>query len=470
MTDLNLEHQVILLVDDVTYSRATVERLLRTLGDPSVIPASDGSEALGILQATNAIDFVISDFKMPEVNGLELLKAIRSGQAGVDRDMPVALLTGYSDRKLVDMAMDLDVNAFLIKPVSKAALTSRLERLMAQAEDTSWLKPADDYVGVNIREPLELDEDGEAPTDKGTVAPLEASGDEEDPAAAPQAGRPSSAVDWADMEDPSGRPPKGLSVADWAEIVETSGRAGLAKHDAARKRASRPAPQADAGPEKTAGEGTRPWVAEGGTAMAQRLVWALEGLQQTGNTSLEQAARNLTAEAGGAGPGGPGKAVAKPPSLSIPGDGFYTLDALPDGSILDRDLHTPDGSLLLFAGTPLTEQVVAVVTVLDAMGLLALHTSDAAPGGVRGLFVRASGARAPSDARGAPGPRDGPGAGVVSVKPQDLQPGSVLADDLRLPDGRAYLSAGVSLTERHIALLRDLGQLGLFQGGLPIQG
>ena len=73
---------------------------------------------------------VITDFKMGAVNGLHVLKAIRCGETLVPRSTPVILLTGFSDELVVSAALQLDVNAFVLKPVSNQTLWERIQRVL----------------------------------------------------------------------------------------------------------------------------------------------------------------------------------------------------------------------------------------------------------------------------------------------------------------------------------------------------
>jgi CheY-like chemotaxis protein len=136
----------VLVVDDEQFSRQIVARFLRELGNPEVHAARDGSEALAIL-ATVPIRIVISDFNMPGRNGLDLLKAIRTSPGIIRHDLPVVMLTGLSDRALVGAAVALDVDSFVVKPVSKATLASRIERALADGRE---IKRPDEYHQVDV--------------------------------------------------------------------------------------------------------------------------------------------------------------------------------------------------------------------------------------------------------------------------------------------------------------------------------
>ena len=165
---LDLSGQTVLVADDVTYSRSIVRWLLRDFGDPKVHQAANGKEALGYLSF--GVDVVISDFNMPKMQGLELLKAVRTGQHDIDRATPFAMLTAYSDEHLVDLALALDVNAFLIKPVSKQALATRLEGMLQQSKSGEWLKSAEEYGDIDVAWVLDDTESGPKSGGRGRAA------------------------------------------------------------------------------------------------------------------------------------------------------------------------------------------------------------------------------------------------------------------------------------------------------------
>ena len=144
----DLAGMTVVLADDVAFTRTTVAWWLRDLGDPTVIQAADGRQAFGIL--AKGVDLVSSDFNMPEMHGLQLLKAVRTGEQGVDRATHFALLTAYSDKSLVEVALALDINSFLVKPVSKKALESLVKQILFQKKTYRWLKSAAEYATINV--------------------------------------------------------------------------------------------------------------------------------------------------------------------------------------------------------------------------------------------------------------------------------------------------------------------------------
>jgi DNA-binding NarL/FixJ family response regulator len=90
---------------------------------------------------------IISDINMPEMNGLEMLQAIRTGKGAVDRAVPVVMLTAHSEAMVVGTALRLDASGFVVKPASGKHLGDRIERALAEPLS---LKPAEKYAAVTI--------------------------------------------------------------------------------------------------------------------------------------------------------------------------------------------------------------------------------------------------------------------------------------------------------------------------------
>lgn len=122
------DRHVILLVDDEASSRVMVGQMLRRMGFAEVVYANDGLQAINALNTQRNISVVLTDFRMPGLHGLQLLKMIRTGKTIAARNMPCALLTSYAERHLVGLAIVLDADTFLAKPVSMETLTKHLAR------------------------------------------------------------------------------------------------------------------------------------------------------------------------------------------------------------------------------------------------------------------------------------------------------------------------------------------------------
>lgn len=132
----------VLVVDDEPFSRVVAAGMLRSIGCAPVVEAVGGKEALEQLAAMPQIALVVTDARMPQVDGVALLRAIRRGKAGVDRALPVVMLTGRTDRDLIGAAVGLDVHAFIVKPAKKAMLQRRLEQCLI---DRIALRSPEDY-------------------------------------------------------------------------------------------------------------------------------------------------------------------------------------------------------------------------------------------------------------------------------------------------------------------------------------
>jgi CheY-like chemotaxis protein len=90
---------------------------------------------------------VITDFNMPGVNGLQLLKAIRCGETDVPRNTPVVMLTSISEEFVVASALQLDVSGFVLKPVVQKNLWDRVQKALKKQ---TTAKAIDDYRAVDV--------------------------------------------------------------------------------------------------------------------------------------------------------------------------------------------------------------------------------------------------------------------------------------------------------------------------------
>ena len=113
-----------LIVDDQQTMRSLIRTSLQALGINQTREAPDGEEALRQLLAAPA-NLVITDFNMPKLDGLGLLRAIRAH--GPTSKTAVIMLTGRADRELVQQAVQFGVNNYLVKPFTVAQLKGKLE-------------------------------------------------------------------------------------------------------------------------------------------------------------------------------------------------------------------------------------------------------------------------------------------------------------------------------------------------------
>ena len=116
----------VLLVDDQLSMRALARTALQQIGITNIDDASDGEEAFRAL-VQKPVHLVISDFNMPKLDGLGLLRAIRSHEP--IRGIAFIMLTGRADKELVQRAVQYGVNNYIMKPFAPAALKAKIEEV-----------------------------------------------------------------------------------------------------------------------------------------------------------------------------------------------------------------------------------------------------------------------------------------------------------------------------------------------------
>ncbi len=149
---MDLSGRTVLVVDDVRFTRATLLKMLQQFGEPTLREAGDGAQALALLQEPGAsFDLVITDLEMPDLDGIGLLKEIRSGQTALPNSLPVILLTGHSELDRMGPALLLDLDAFIPKPTSKQALQSCIEHVLDDDHPArSVLSSPEHYRAIDI--------------------------------------------------------------------------------------------------------------------------------------------------------------------------------------------------------------------------------------------------------------------------------------------------------------------------------
>jgi two-component system, chemotaxis family, chemotaxis protein CheY len=116
-----------LVVDDFSTMRRIIKNLLNDLGYPNVEEADDGKTALPMLQSGN-FDFLITDWNMPGMPGLDLIKAVRAD--GKLAKMPVLMLTAEAKREKIIEAAQAGVNGYVIKPFTAETLKEKLDKIL----------------------------------------------------------------------------------------------------------------------------------------------------------------------------------------------------------------------------------------------------------------------------------------------------------------------------------------------------
>ena len=121
----------ILIVDDFSTMRRINKNLLRDLGFNNIMEADDGTTALPLLQK-GSFDFLVTDWNMPGMQGIDLLIAIRE-----DPDLsslPGLMLTAESKREQIIEAAQAGVNGYVVKPFTAQTLKEKIEKIFERLE------------------------------------------------------------------------------------------------------------------------------------------------------------------------------------------------------------------------------------------------------------------------------------------------------------------------------------------------
>lgn len=123
MADANMKF---LVVDDFSTMRRIVRNLLKELGFSNVQEAEDGVNALNKLRA-EAFDFVVSDWNMPNMTGIELLRAIRADEKL--KHLPVLMVTAEAKRENIIEAAQAGASGYVVKPFTAGTLDEKLKKI-----------------------------------------------------------------------------------------------------------------------------------------------------------------------------------------------------------------------------------------------------------------------------------------------------------------------------------------------------
>ncbi len=130
MPDLKMKF---LVVDDFSTMRRIVRSLLKELGFVNIDEAEDGAIALHKLK-NDAFDFVVSDLNMPNMSGIELLKAIR-GDAAL-KHLPVLMVTAEAKKENIMEAAQAGASGYVVKPFTVGTLDEKLKKIFKSMDKT----------------------------------------------------------------------------------------------------------------------------------------------------------------------------------------------------------------------------------------------------------------------------------------------------------------------------------------------
>jgi two-component system chemotaxis response regulator CheY len=118
----------ILIVDDFSTMRRIIKNILKQLGYSNIIEADDGSSALTLLKK-DKIDFIVSDWNMPKMSGLDLIKVIRSDEKL--KSIPFLMVTAEAQKEQVMKALQEGVDNYIVKPFTAEILKEKIDKIFS---------------------------------------------------------------------------------------------------------------------------------------------------------------------------------------------------------------------------------------------------------------------------------------------------------------------------------------------------
>ncbi len=126
---LGKQEMKVLVVDDFVTMRRITKTLMKQLGYTNMVEAEDGKQALDMLQKDSSIEFVISDWNMPNMTGLELLQAVRADEKL--KKLPFLMVTAEAEQENIMAAVKSGVSNYVIKPFTALTLQDKLAKVFA---------------------------------------------------------------------------------------------------------------------------------------------------------------------------------------------------------------------------------------------------------------------------------------------------------------------------------------------------
>jgi len=122
----------ILIVDDFSTMRRIIKNLLRDLGFNNTEEADDGNTGLPKLQSGN-FDFLVTDWNMPGMTGIDLLRAVRADDKL--KTLPVLMVTAEAKKEQIVMAAQEGVNGYIVKPFTAQTLKEKIDKIFERIEN-----------------------------------------------------------------------------------------------------------------------------------------------------------------------------------------------------------------------------------------------------------------------------------------------------------------------------------------------
>ncbi|PCI59329.1 MAG: hypothetical protein COB34_03695, partial [Methylophilaceae bacterium] len=120
----------ILVVEDDEFTRNIITQVLTTLGFLEIESAADAQSAINLFKE-HRFDIIITDILMPDINGLELIKSIRTGKTLAKPESRIIVLSGMTEASAVGKAIALDVNGILVKPLIASVVDQKIQHVLS---------------------------------------------------------------------------------------------------------------------------------------------------------------------------------------------------------------------------------------------------------------------------------------------------------------------------------------------------
>ena len=123
-----------LIVDDFSTMRRIVRSLLKEMGCSNADEAEDGAVALNMLK-TGKYNFVVCDINMPNMNGFDLLKAVKADESL--KHLPVLMVTAEARKEDIVLAAQTGASGYIVKPFTKATLEEKVQKILQKMAATA---------------------------------------------------------------------------------------------------------------------------------------------------------------------------------------------------------------------------------------------------------------------------------------------------------------------------------------------
>jgi len=148
----DIEKTKAVLIDDTSFTRMTICRMMEQIKFQDIIEFEDGAIASQNLPLQSPPPgLIVADYHMPGLDGLELLRAVRSGQINnIAHDIPFIMVTGEGKLESFISAIQLDVDAFLDKPTTRVLLETWIKSLFSEQKIERTIKDPSYYQDIDV--------------------------------------------------------------------------------------------------------------------------------------------------------------------------------------------------------------------------------------------------------------------------------------------------------------------------------